>query len=92
MSFQDLLGRLLTEPTPADLLALQTTLLAAEANPERADAARSALNLVREFHGYLSELEAKSSAREYSGGGRGLGESDRSGRGVDAANAAGRAE
>jgi hypothetical protein len=66
MSFQYLLGRLLTEPTPADLLALQTTLLAVEASPDRADAARGALNLVREFHAYLCELEAKSSAREYS--------------------------
>ncbi len=66
MSFQDLLGRLLTEPTPADLLALQTTLLAAETDPTRADAARRALDVTREFHGYLSELQAKSSAREYS--------------------------
>lgn len=66
MSFQDLLGRLLTEPSPADLLALQTRLLVAEANPECADAARRALEVAREFHAYLSELEAKYSAREYS--------------------------
>jgi hypothetical protein len=66
MSFQDLLGRLLTEPTPADLLALQTRLLAAEADSTRADAARRALDVAREFHAYLSELEAKFSAREYS--------------------------
>jgi len=67
MSFQDLLGRLLTEPTPADLLALQTTLLAAEDDhPARADATRCALDVTREFHAYLNELEAKSSAREYS--------------------------
>lgn len=66
MSFQDLLGRLLTEPTPADLLALQTRLLAAETDPTRSDAARRALVVAREFHAYLSELEAKFGAREYS--------------------------
>ncbi|MEJ2556371.1 MAG: hypothetical protein P8186_09100 [Anaerolineae bacterium] len=66
MSFQDLLGRLLTEPTPADLLALQTRLLAAEADPARTGAARLALKVAHEFHAYLSELEAKFSAREYS--------------------------
>jgi hypothetical protein len=67
MSFQDLLHRLLTQPTPADLLALQTALLAAEADPAaHADAARRALEVAREFHAYLSELQAKSSAREYS--------------------------
>lgn len=66
MSFQDLLGRLLTEPAPDDLLALQTPLLSAESDPARADAARRALDVTREFHAYLTELEAKSSAREYS--------------------------
>ncbi|UCC85661.1 MAG: hypothetical protein JSV81_12430 [Anaerolineales bacterium] len=66
MSFQDLMGRLLTEPRLADLLALQTRLLAAEADPERTDAAHRALDVAREFHTYLSEIEAKSSAREYS--------------------------
>lgn len=66
MSFQDLLGRLLTEPSPADLLALQTRLLVAEADPERAAAAGRALAVAREFHAYLSELEAKISARQYS--------------------------
>lgn len=66
MSFQDLLGRLLTEPAPDDLLALQTPLLSAESDPARADAARRALDVAREFHAYLTELEAKSSAREYS--------------------------
>jgi hypothetical protein len=66
VSFQDLLGRLLTEPAPADLLALQTRLLAAEADPECAEAARCALGVASEFYAYLSELEAKYSAREYS--------------------------
>jgi hypothetical protein len=66
MSFQDLLHRLLTQPTPDDLLALQTALLAAEADPAHADAALRALEVAREFHAYLSELQAKSSAREYS--------------------------
>ena len=65
MSFQDLLERLVTEPTPADLLALQTRLLAAETGPA-AQSARRALEVAREFHAYLSEIEAKSSAREYS--------------------------
>ena len=66
MSFQDLLGRLLTEPSLADLLALQTRLLVAEADPERAAAAGCALAVAREFNAYLSELEAKISARQYS--------------------------
>jgi hypothetical protein len=66
MSFQDLLTRLLTTPTPGDLLALQTRLLAAEADPARAEAARRALEVAREFHSYLTEIEAKASAREYS--------------------------
>jgi hypothetical protein len=66
MTFQDLLGRLLTEPTPTDLLALQTRLLVAEAEQERAQAAQRALEVAREFHTYLGEIEAKSSAREYS--------------------------
>jgi hypothetical protein len=66
MGFQDLLGRLLTEPEPDDLLALQTRLLAAGIDPERARAAHQASEVAREFHAYLSEIEAKSSAREYS--------------------------
>ena len=66
MSFQELLGRLLVEPSPSDLLALQTRLLAAGADPARADAACHALELSREFHSYLSELEAKFGARQYS--------------------------
>ena len=66
MGFQDLLGRILLEPTPADLLALQTLLLVAEAEPERRDAARRALDVVGEFYTYLGEIEAKVSAREYS--------------------------
>ena len=66
MSFQDLLGRLLIEPSPADLVALQTRLLVAEADPERMAAARRALAVAQEFHAYLSEIEAKLSAREYS--------------------------
>jgi hypothetical protein len=66
VSFHDLLGRLLAEPSPADLLALQTRLLVAEADPERRVAARCALAVAHEFHVYLSELEAKISARQYS--------------------------
>lgn len=66
MSFQDLLGRLLVEPSTSDLLALQTRLLVAEGDPQRADAARRALEVSREFHTYLSELEAKFGARQYS--------------------------
>jgi hypothetical protein len=66
VSFQDLLGRLLVEPSPSDLLALQTCLLVAEADPERADAACQALEVSCEFHSYLSELEAKFGARQYS--------------------------
>ena len=66
MSYRELLGRLMTEPSPSDLLALQTRLLVAESSTERADAARRALEVAREFHAYLSELEAKYSARDYS--------------------------
>ena len=66
MGFQDLLGRILVEPTPADLLALQTLLLVAEAEPERRDTARRALDVVSEFYTYLGEIESKVSAREYS--------------------------
>ena len=66
MGFQDLLSRLLTEPASADLLALQTRLLVAEADPGRAAAALRALDVTREFHAYLSEIEAKISARDYS--------------------------
>jgi hypothetical protein len=66
VSYLDLLGRLMTEPSPTDLLALQTRLLVAESSTERADAACRALEVAREFHAYLSELEAKYSARDYS--------------------------
>jgi hypothetical protein len=66
VSFQDLLGRLLTQPSPADLLALQLRLLVAEADPERATAAGHTLAVAREFHAYLSELEARAGARQYS--------------------------
>ncbi len=66
MGFQDLLGRILVEPTPADLLALQTLLLVAETEPERRDYAVRALEVVGEFYTYLGEIEAKVSAREYS--------------------------
>jgi hypothetical protein len=41
-------------------------LLVAESSTERSDAARQALEVAREFHTYLSELEAKYSARDYS--------------------------
>jgi hypothetical protein len=66
MSFQDLLARLFSQPTPADLLALQTRLLAAETESGRREAARRALELAGAFYSYLTELEAKSTAREYS--------------------------
>lgn len=66
MSFQNLLDGLLTKPTPAELLALQTALLAAEADPARAEPARHALAVARHFHVYLTEFEAKSTARQYS--------------------------
>jgi hypothetical protein len=66
MGFQELLGRLLTEPEPDDLLALQTRLLVASTDSERASVVRPALEVAREFHAYLSQIEAKFSAREYS--------------------------
>jgi hypothetical protein len=66
MTSQELLERLLTVPAPADLLALQTWLLMAEAEPGRAQTVQGALEVAREFHTYLGEVEAKASAREYS--------------------------
>ncbi|GAB4537415.1 MAG: hypothetical protein Kow0063_24160 [Anaerolineae bacterium] len=66
MSFQDMLGRLLTGPSPADLLALQTRLLVAEADPGQVDAARRALEVCHEFYAYLTQLKARYGAREYS--------------------------
>lgn len=66
MNTRILLEKLLTKPAPADLRALQMKLLVAEGDPHRAQAARRALGVAREFHSYLSEFEAKASAREYS--------------------------
>jgi hypothetical protein len=66
VTFEVLLGRLLTEPAPADLLALQTWLFQAEDDPERTGAAGRALAVAHEFYSYLTELEAKISARQYS--------------------------
>lgn len=66
MGFQDLLARLMTEPTPADLLALQTWLLAIEADAGQEGAVCRALKVAGEFFDFLCQLETKSSAREYS--------------------------
>jgi hypothetical protein len=66
VSLQDLLGRVLTEPSPADLLALQTWLLAAETSPESAGAAMRAHEVAGEFYAYLVELQARYGARQYS--------------------------
>jgi hypothetical protein len=66
VGLRDLLARVLTEPSPAGLLAIQTWLLVAEANPESADAATRANEVAGEFYAYLTELEARYDARRYS--------------------------
>jgi hypothetical protein len=66
MNTQKLLEKVLTKPAPADLRALHTKLLVAASDPDRAKAVQRALEVARGFHIYLSEFEAKASAREYS--------------------------
>lgn len=53
--------RLWSQPTPADLWALQAPLLAMGSPP-----ARAAHDLAGQFHGYLSALESKLTSQRYS--------------------------
>jgi hypothetical protein len=60
---RDALQAILTKPTPAALVALQGALLAADGRDE---ALSEALEVAGHFHAYLSELETKITAKDYS--------------------------
>jgi hypothetical protein len=62
-SLQDAIQPVLTQPAPADLVALQGALLA---SGERGDSFDNALEVVGQFHAYLCDLQSKITAREYS--------------------------
>ncbi|MFC2046531.1 hypothetical protein ACFLTC_03305 [Chloroflexota bacterium] len=62
-SLQEAIQPVLTQPTPADLVALQGALLA---SGERGDSFDNALETAGQFHAYLCDLQSKISAREYS--------------------------
>jgi hypothetical protein len=61
-NLQDIIPRVLNEPTPAALRELQGALLAQAPNAVR----NRALELAGHFFAYLSELQSKISARDYS--------------------------
>jgi hypothetical protein len=63
ISVEDAVRPILSLPTPAALVALQGALLASDRQGEARD---YALDVARHFHTYLSELESKISARNYS--------------------------
>lgn len=62
-SFQDAIRQILAEPTPDALVALQGALLAFGQQDE---AAERALGVAGHFYEYLSELQSKIAARDYS--------------------------
>ena len=62
-SLQDAIQPVLTQPAPADLVALQGALLA---SGQRGEAFDNALETAGQFHGYLCDLQSKITAREYS--------------------------
>jgi hypothetical protein len=63
ISLQDAVRSMLRQPTPATLVALQGALLASDRHREKLTAT---LKITERFHAYLSELESKLSARNYS--------------------------
>lgn len=63
ISLRDAMRPVLSLPTPAALVALQGALLASE---QRREEATRALEITGQFHAYLSELQSKVSARNYS--------------------------
>lgn len=63
ISLEDAVRPILSLPTPAALIALQGALLASDRQGEARD---YALDVTYHFHTYLSELESKISARNYS--------------------------
>jgi len=62
-SLQDAVQSIVRQPTPAALIALQGALLASD---QQSEAMERALEMAGHFHTYLSELQSKISAREYS--------------------------
>ena len=62
-SLQDAMGQVLTVPTPDALVLLQGALLASE---QEGEAVQRALEIAGRFHSYLSELQSKITARQYS--------------------------
>lgn len=62
-SLQDAVRSAMSQPTPVALVTLQGALLASGGRPEELS---PALKIMGHFHGYLSELESKVSARGYS--------------------------
>jgi hypothetical protein len=63
ISIQDAIQSILSQPTPDALVALQGALLALGQQGQDLD---RALEIAGRFHGYLSDLESKISARDYS--------------------------
>jgi hypothetical protein len=62
-SLQDALQPILSQPTPDSLVALQGVLLALDCRGEGID---RALEIAGHFHAYLSELQSKITAKDYS--------------------------
>lgn len=62
-SLEDVLQPILSGPTPGALVALQGALLT---SGHQGEAAARALEVAGHFHAYLSELESKITARDYS--------------------------
>ena len=62
-SLQDAVQPIVRQPTPAALVALQGVLLVSD---QQSEATERALEIAGHFHTYLSELQSKISARDYS--------------------------
>ena len=62
-SLRDAIGTVLSQPTPEALVALQGALLVWEQEEQTVD---RALEITDRFHAYLSELQSKLTARNYS--------------------------
>jgi hypothetical protein len=62
-SLQDALESILSKPTPGALVVLQGVLLTSD---QQGEVTQHALEIASHFHAYLSELQSKISARQYS--------------------------
>ena len=62
-SLRDAMGGILTAPTPEALVLLQGALLASD---QQREPVMRALEIAGRFHSYLSELQSKITARQYS--------------------------